>query len=62
MVALLSPSLDGEMFITANIGAALGFFLLASKLSLMSPKRLTLAPKLSEISIAGHVIKNPLQS
>ncbi|KAK7752419.1 hypothetical protein SLS62_005572 [Diatrype stigma] len=29
MVALLSPSLDGEMFITANIGAALGFFLLA---------------------------------
>ncbi|EMR68308.1 putative duf1275 domain protein [Eutypa lata UCREL1] len=30
MVALLSPSLDGEMFITANIGAALGFFLLAS--------------------------------
>ncbi|OTA55510.1 hypothetical protein K449DRAFT_376627 [Hypoxylon sp. EC38] len=28
MLAALLPHLDGEMFITANIGAALGFFLL----------------------------------
>ncbi|KAI1334755.1 hypothetical protein F5Y15DRAFT_420532 [Xylariaceae sp. FL0016] len=29
MLAIILPELNGEMFITANIGAALGFFLLA---------------------------------
>ncbi|KAI1504321.1 hypothetical protein F5X99DRAFT_371781 [Biscogniauxia marginata] len=29
MLAIILPQLDGDMFITANIGAALGFFLVA---------------------------------
>ncbi|KAH9888225.1 hypothetical protein F4778DRAFT_755462 [Xylariomycetidae sp. FL2044] len=29
MLAIVLPGLDGDMFITANIGAALGFFLIA---------------------------------
>lgn len=33
MVAALNPKLDGDMFILRNIGAALGFFLLAGTLT-----------------------------
>ncbi|KAK7924680.1 hypothetical protein PG985_006734 [Apiospora marii] len=33
MLAIVLPSFDGEMFITANIGAALGFFLAAGWLT-----------------------------
>ncbi|KAK8089558.1 hypothetical protein PG997_004519 [Apiospora hydei] len=33
MLAIVMPSFDGEMFITANIGAALGFFLAAGWLT-----------------------------